>query len=449
MLRKLLSAILLLLGSAAALAPGQTPVYKLLWSPGSLGAPGGQPVTILEAAPGLFYVLGTLDQSTFGASVFSITNAGTFKLLYSQPPYFTSIAIVQATNGHLYNPGFDGNTQQNFYFSTNAAGSDLVEYPFPDNLGSGWQTSVAPGKMYDIVGSSTQEGVTTYDFAQISETGQITVLHQFSGSDGTPTGANLALGPDGNFYGIGNQQPGGISPGFIFRFTPKGEYSQLLAFPEFPEKGFHSIIFASDGNLYGLFGNGGPSNSGTLYQATLSGQLHVLAYFPSTMATPQTLVQASDGSIYGSTNSSAIFRYDMTTHALTNAYQFVQGGTEGLCYCQLIQGMDGKIYGVTGNGGPYPGNGAVFSLDFGLPPPQPVVTALYPATAAVGKEVMLWGKYLLGASSVTFNGVPAITIHRTSAQSVTATVPAGATTGPVTITTQNGSFTTTQVFTVE
>ena len=266
MLRKLLSAILLLLGSAAALAPGQTPVYKLLWSPGSLGAPGGQPVTILEAAPGLFYVLGTLDQSTFGASVFSITNAGTFNLLYSQPPYFVSEALVQATNGRLYNPGFRGTTpRQNLYFSANAAGSDLVEYPFPDNLGSGWQTSVAPGKMYDIVGSTTQQGVTTADFAQISENGQITVLHQFAGSDGYPTGTNLASGPDGNFYSVGTQQHGGISPGFIFRFTPKGEYSQLLAFPDFPTKGALPIIIASDGNLYGSFGGGGPSNSGTLY----------------------------------------------------------------------------------------------------------------------------------------------------------------------------------------
>ncbi len=288
MSRKLLSTSLLLLASSAAFAPGQTPVYKLLWSPGSLAAPGGQPSAILEAAPGLFYVLGALDQSTFGASVFSITSAGTFKLLYSQPPYFTSIAFVQATNGRLYNPGFRGTTpRQNDYFSATAAGANLLEYPMPDNLGSAWETIVAPGTLYDIVGSSTQEGVTTADFAQISDNGQVTILHQFAGSDGYPTGTNLALGPDGSFHSIGTQQHGGISPGFIFRLTPAGEYSQLLAFPDFPTRGALPVIFASDGNLYGLFGAGGPSHSGTLYRATLSGQLHVLAYFPSTMATPR------------------------------------------------------------------------------------------------------------------------------------------------------------------
>jgi hypothetical protein len=50
---------------------------------------------------------------------------------------------------------------------------------------------------------------------------------------------------------------------------------------------------------------------------------------------------------------------------------------------------------------------------------------------------------------VTFNGVPAAAFQVNSTQAVMATVPAGATTGPVTITTANGSVTTKQSFTVE
>ncbi len=427
----------------------QTPVYTLLWSPPNLDTPGDQPTVILEAAPGLFYVLGAWVQSTFGASVFSITTTGTYKPLYSQPPYFTSSAFVQATNGDLYNPGFNGDTQQYYYFSATAAGKNLVEYSLPAGWGSAWQTVAAPGGLYDILASLGPNGSPVFGFARISETGQFTILHQFSGSDGVPHGIDLALGLDGNFYGIGNQTASETSPGFIFRLTPKGEYSQLLSFPKFPTSGFLPIIAGSDGNLYGLFGAGGPSNSGVLYQATLSGQLQTLASFPSSMAAPQTLVQASDGKIYGSTNSNVIFRYDLTTHALTKAYQMAAHGTQGLCYCQLIQGMDGKLYGITGNGGPYPGIGAVFSLDLGLPRPAPVVTALYPATGSVGQEVMLWGKYLLAASSVTFNGVAATKVRVTSGQSAWATVPAGASSGPVAVTTPNGSFTTTQSFNVQ
>jgi len=448
MQRGLIATIGLLLVCAAGSAVAQTPVYKLLWSPGVIGTPGAQPTAIMEVAPGLFYVLGAYDGDTFGASVFSITSAGTFKLLYSLPPYYLSAAFAQGTNGNLYVPGFDGENRQSYYFSSTAVGANFVEYPFPGSWASGWQTIAAPDSLYDIFGSvsGTQR---TFAFATISEAGAINVLHQFAGSDGAPTGANLALAADNNFYAVGNDQWGGISPGFIYRMTPKGQYSRLLEFPKFPTKGFLPLIAASDGNLYGTFGAGGPTNSGTLYQATLSGQLKVVAYFPSSMPSPQSLVEASDGSIYGSTDSSAIFRYDPATHALTKMFQFASGGVDGLCTCQLIQGMDGKLYGVTNNGGPWPGDGVVFSLDFGLPRPKPVVTALYPSAGAAGQQVMLWGKYLLAASSVTFNGAPATTIHITSEQSVSVTVPEDATSGPVTITTPNGTFTTTQPFTVE
>jgi hypothetical protein len=67
----------------------------------------------------------------------------------------------------------------------------------------------------------------------------------------------------------------------------------------------------------------------------------------------------------------------------------------------------------------------------------------------VGKVVALWGNYLLSATSVTFNGTPAAKVAVTSIQSVHATVPAGATSGPVTVTTANGTFTTTANFTVQ
>ena len=448
MQRGLIATIGLLLVCAAGSAVAQTPVYKLLWSPGAIGTPGAQPTAIMEVAPGLFYVLGAYDGDTFGASVFSITSAGTFKLLYSLPPDFTSAGFAQGTNGNLYVPGFNGTAQQSYYFCTTATGANMVEYSFPGGWGSGWQTVEAPGDLYDMMGFTTR-GPTVWGFGKISETGQITILHQFSSSDGTPTGANLALAADNNFYGIGNEQPGGISPGFIFRLTPKGEYSKLLTFPKFSYNGILNLISASDGNLYGVFAGLGPTNSGIIYKATLSGQLQTVVAFPPSMAGPMSIMQAADGNLYGGTKSQAIFRYDMTAHTLTNAFQLPSGGVDGLCTCQLIQGMDGKLYGVTNNGGPWPGDGVVFSLDFGLPRPKPVVTALYPSAGAAGQQVMLWGKYLLAASSVTFNGAPATTIHITSEQSVSVTVPEDATSGPVTITTPNGTFTTTQPFTVQ
>jgi hypothetical protein len=63
--------------------------------------------------------------------------------------------------------------------------------------------------------------------------------------------------------------------------------------------------------------------------------------------------------------------------------------------------------------------------------------------------VLLWGTNLLGATSVSFNGTVTNHIGAVSSQGVWAWVPEGATTGPVTVITPNGSFTTTGSFTVQ
>ena len=66
-----------------------------------------------------------------------------------------------------------------------------------------------------------------------------------------------------------------------------------------------------------------------------------------------------------------------------------------------------------------------------------------------GTKILLWGRNLLGATSVTFNGTLATQVTGTTSYSVYVTVPAGATSGPITIATPNGSYTTTASFTIQ
>ena len=450
--RRPLPTTLLLLVCATRTMIAQAPVYTLLYTPPSLAVPESNPITILEAAPGLFYIVGARETTNFGYSIFTATSTGAVNLTYSFPPSTDAFMLVQATNGSLYGPGYANQNQDEFYFSIAPSGSGLQQFPVPGGWGSASDMIVVPpAEFYDIL-AANHSTKRIFALARISEAGKVTIVRQFSGSDGAPaSGVNLVYGPDGNFYGVGNQQYGGISPGFIYRITPQGAYSQLLSFPTFPSNGLGTpLIAASDGNLYGIFDVGGTNKTGEIYQATLSGGLQTVASFPAKgMAQPLTLMEAADGNIYGSTNTNSIFRYNLKTHALTDAYQMALNGSQARCACPLIHGMDGKLYGVSSFGGNYPGAGTLFSLDLGLQRPKPAVSALYPSGGPAGSRVLLWGNYLLAAKSVAFNGVPAASFQVTSGQSVWATVPEGATSGPVTIATPNGSFTTSGQFTVQ
>jgi uncharacterized repeat protein (TIGR03803 family) len=349
----------------------------------------------------------------------------------------------------LYGAVFNVSSKDTFYYSVSTSGGGIQQTQ-TGKWGSLWLLAPAPGQLYD--GGANLEA---YGFARIGDDGKVTVIRRLSSSDGVPVvGLRLSLAADGDLYGVGSQSNELSPPFFIYRLTPSGGYSQILTFP--PSLGgpyAPALMGASDGNLYGTFSGGGANDTGLIYAATLGGQWRTVASFPAKgtdegMLYPDSLVEASDGALYGSTVHNAIFRYDLTTHALTLAYQMNPRNQQGSCApCNLIQAMDGKLYGTAAIGGP--GGGAVFSLDFGLPKPKPAVAQLVPESGTAGERILLWGSHLLGATSVTFNGVPAAAFQVNSTQAVMATVPAGATTGPVTITTANGTVTAKQNFTVQ
>jgi N,N-dimethylformamidase beta subunit-like protein/IPT/TIG domain-containing protein len=79
-------------------------------------------------------------------------------------------------------------------------------------------------------------------------------------------------------------------------------------------------------------------------------------------------------------------------------------------------------------------------------PLAPTITSFTPTSGPVGTSVTLTGTNFTGATAVTFNGVSA-SFTVTSATAIQATVPAGATTGPLRVTTPGGTATSTNNFT--
>ena len=163
------------------------------------------------------------------------------------------------------------------------------------------------------------------------------------------------------------------------------------------------------------------------------------------------LVQGSDGNLYGTntlggradgTGFGVIFRATLAGDVVP-LYAFSVNPATGVnTICPLLQHTNGKLYGETNAGGAY-GLGGFYSLDAGLPP---FVTYL-PTYGRAGALVQILGQGFTDASEVFFNGTPA-TYKLVYPTYIRATVPDAATTGPITVTTTNGTLTSNKLFIV-
>ncbi|WP_035562859.1 FG-GAP-like repeat-containing protein [Hymenobacter sp. IS2118] len=95
-----------------------------------------------------------------------------------------------------------------------------------------------------------------------------------------------------------------------------------------------------------------------------------------------------------------------------------------------------------------PNGTAVSSSNFAVTVPAPTITSFTPTSGPVGTSVMITGTDLGTTSAVRFNGITAPTFTVVNGTSVTATVPAGATTGVISVTTTGGAGSSAASFTV-
>ena len=282
------------------------------------------------------------------------------------------------------------------------------------------------------------------------------VLVDFNYTNGADP--NLPIqGTDGNFYGTAVY--GGTSKiGVVYKITPGGAITVLHNFAGYPKDGASPqgvLVQGTDGNFYGTTYQGGANNYGTIFKITPAGVLTLLHSFaPSSTnldgANPQTgLVLGSDGNFYGATVIGGYFNGGLL-YKITPAGKFTilhslcstSGCTNGFYpRTPLVQHTNGKFYGNTsGNslGGSY-----FYSLDVGLKG----FTKLVNWAGKVGATVDLLGQGFTGTTGVSFNGVAA-TFKNVSDTYITATVPAGAPSGTVTVTTFTSTMTSNRAFLV-
>jgi hypothetical protein len=114
----------------------------------------------------------------------------------------------------------------------------------------------------------------------------------------------------------------------------------------------------------------------------------------------------------------------------------------------VFQATNGAFFGAAFWGGKNTnsqcvgnGCGALYTFSEGLP--SFVIAS--PNFGKAGRVIKILGNTLTGTTSVTFNGMPA-SFTVVSATYISATVPAGATTGTIEVTTPNGTLTSNLAF---
>jgi uncharacterized repeat protein (TIGR03803 family) len=189
-----------------------------------------------------------------------------------------------------------------------------------------------------------------------------TVLHAFNAiPEATNPSSPLIQATDGTFYGV-TLTGGAFDRGTVFRTTASGVVTVLHSFDGTTEGRSPQAVLvqANDGNFYGVTSSGGPFDGGTIFRMTPAGGVAVVHAFgaPGDGYSPHAaLVQASDGTLYGTTLEGGAFGFGTVFRValdgtFTLLHWFSGGLTDGRFPSgALVEGADGYLYGTTEEGG--------------------------------------------------------------------------------------------------
>ena len=317
-------------------------------------------------------VIFSLDPSTttfMNQKNFDLTDGG-----------FPQGSLMQASDGKLYGMTLKGGITSIgiiFSFDPSAATyTKLKDFGTNENGSkvSAGLVQASNGKLYGmtVYGGSTGNGII---FSFDPSTATYTKLKDFDKTNGANPYGSLVQSGDGKLYGM---TAGGGSGGYgvIFSFDPSATtFTKLVDFDSTNgAKPFGSLVKASDGKLYGMTTNGGSSNYGVIFSFDTAGATYtkLLDFDGTNGSNPNgSLIQASDGKLYGmslnggsgrgGTGDGVIFSFDPSSSGYTKLMDCdtINGSNP---YGSLIQAGDGKLYGMTSQGGTN-GDGVIFSYD--------------------------------------------------------------------------------------
>jgi len=395
-------------------------------------------------------------------------------------------------------------------FKITTAGKVTTVYKFDQTHGAGPLSPVIQGTDGNFYGTTSAGGTSGLGVVfKLTSAGVITVLHNFIGSDGETPLAGLVQANDGSFYGVASAG-GSLGYGTIFKVTSTSDhtFSVLYDFDETHGQNPEVALFQNtNGILYGDTFQGGKNGAGAFYSLnisaaefaklqTLSGKVgstvsilgqgftgSTAVSFGGVNATKFTVVSdnyvtanvptgGKTGTVTivrpsGSLNSIQQFKVTPTVASFsppsgpigtsvtingTGLTQTTKVTFGGVAATMFTVNSDSKVTATVPSGAKTGkivvttlGGSATSSGTFSV---TPTILSFSPPSGKVGTVVTITGTGLTQTTGVTFGGVAVTTITVNSDLQVAATVPTGAITGKIVITTTGGTATSSGTFTV-
>ncbi|MBO9703331.1 MAG: IPT/TIG domain-containing protein [Sporocytophaga sp.] len=357
---------------------------------------------------------GAIEVSAFGGTAISTA------ILTVTAPAVPTITSFTPSSGYYNQPititGTNLASVSSIYF-----GSDMV-FDFVVNSPTSITAKVPFGEASGRISLTTLGGGTESAevFTKIFESAP--TFNSFSPSSG-PVGTKVTI-TGSNFLSMGAIEFGGI---FIQDFVINSATSLSIRVPEGSTSGKIKLLSeSSPGAIHEV-------QSATDFTITPKSAPTITSLTPTT---------ASVGSTITINGTNFLPTYYLVFKDI-NVTDFTVNSSSSITAVVPTGATTGKIGVVTAEGT------AVSSANLTIVvSAAPTISSFNPTSGAVGSTVTITGTNFTGASSVKFNNVSAISFSVVSSTSITAVVPAGATTGKVTITTAGGTAVSASDFTL-
>jgi uncharacterized repeat protein (TIGR03803 family) len=434
------------------------------------------------AADGNFYGSTTSGGSHSAGTIFKITPSGTFSVIYNfsngiDDRGFPRNSPVPGPDGALYGTTVEGSNSTVYKVTTSGTLRTIAIVGLEVD---GPLTLATDGKFYGVtnVGGTSNRGTVF----SVTTTGVLKTIFNFVDATGSLPYGPIMQSADGNFYGTASAG-GSLGGGVVYKLTSAGVYTVLHNFDSTTRSlGFlptTGVVQGSDTFLYGVTAGGGAHLDGTIFKIKPdgSGFADIFDFDGTKGSIPysQPLLH-TNGKIYGQTNSGGSHNDGVIYSLAAGLKSFIQpvplkqakvGASVGILgqnlstATQVLFGAGAGTFTTTGNTfmNAHPATGATTGVITVKEPSGnlvsplifkivPAILSFNPPNGPVGTQVVITGTSYTQATGVKF-GTKAATFTVNSDTQITATVPTGAVTGKISVTTPGGTATSATDFTVE